>query len=184
MSAELSPERKEDAARTVAGKLTAGKNKYDIINGLIDEGWHPQSAIVFVNEVKKEIHQYADSPEVRQAIAGKYARHMIYGVPMVIGGIVLVVTDVPYIAAAIGYGTYATAWGVLLFGIIRFFGWRKFRRQAIASKYAHYMLYGVLIAIGGIVITGVPYVTASGAFLLGIAIFVEGLLGWRKYRVQ
>ena len=72
-----------------------------------------------------------ESPEVRQALAGKYVRRMLYGIFMTIVGIVL--TGLTYVAPdkIPEIGTYLFTWGIVLFGIITFseglFRWRKYR---------------------------------------------------------
>ena len=48
MPEELSREKKEELARTIAGKLVRGDNKRDIILRLVGEGWPLQSSTVFV----------------------------------------------------------------------------------------------------------------------------------------
>ncbi len=63
--------------------------------------------------------------------------------------------------------------------------------EALASKYARRMLYGVLWAVGGTIVTVVAYEAASpggtyiiawGAIVFGIIDFFRGLFGWLKYK--
>lgn len=65
-------------------------------------------------------------------------------------------------------------------------------RSKMAAKYARHMIFGLLWAIAGTVITvwtyqaasdGGVYVVAWGAILFGIIDFFTGLLGWLKYSV-
>ena len=64
-------------------------------------------------------------------------------------------------------------------------------RQVMASKYKRHMLYGILWAVGGTVVTvatysaasgGGVYVIAWGAIVFGIIDFFRGLFGWLKYK--
>lgn len=67
-------------------------------------------------------------------------------------------------------------------------------RQILAKKYSRHMLYGVLWAAGGTIVTvatyeaaasnpgGGTYVIAWGAILFGIIDFFRGLFGWLKYK--
>lgn len=67
-------------------------------------------------------------------------------------------------------------------------------RRVLASKYARHMLYGILWALGGTIVTGVTFVAAAsspsggryivayGAIVFGIVDFFRGLFGWFKYR--
>jgi hypothetical protein len=64
-------------------------------------------------------------------------------------------------------------------------------RRAMAEKYKRHMLYGILWAVGGIIVTAITYNTASpggtyiiawGAILFGIVDFLRGLIGWLKYQ--
>jgi hypothetical protein len=65
--------------------------------------------------------------------------------------------------------------------------------QAVMSKkYGRQMLYGVLWAVGGTLVTiftysaassgGGTYVIAWGAIIFGIVDFIRGLIGWLKYK--
>jgi hypothetical protein len=67
-------------------------------------------------------------------------------------------------------------------------------RRVLASKYARHMLYGILWALGGTIITGATfiaaasrpsggrYIVAYGAIIFGIVDFFRGLFGWLKHR--
>ena len=63
-------------------------------------------------------------------------------------------------------------------------------RKELASECARHMVYGVLWAVGGTLVTvatyeaaseGETYVVAWGAILFGIFDFFRGLFGWLKY---
>ena len=64
--------------------------------------------------------------------------------------------------------------------------------KVLANKYARTMLYGVIWAVGGTIVTmatysaaskgGGTYVVAWGAILFGIFDFFKGLFGWLKYK--
>lgn len=64
-------------------------------------------------------------------------------------------------------------------------------RRAMAEQYKRRMLYGILWAVGGIVVTlatysaassGGTYIIAWGAILWGAIDFLRGFFGWLKYK--
>ena len=131
MSEELTPEEQkaiEELSEAVASELGEGKSREKIVKELVKQDWPEESAIEFVNNIEQAITEYKDSPEGREVLARKYARHMLYGILWFVGG--TIVTVVTYEAAS-GGGTYFIAWGAILFGIIDFFrglfGWLKYR---------------------------------------------------------
>jgi len=135
MSEKLTPEEQkviEELSEAVAYELAEGKDKGKIAKELVRQGWRKESADQFVNSTEARLKQYAEqyknSPEGRQAMAGKYKRHMLYGILWAVGG--TVVTVVTY-SAARGGGVYVVAWGAIIFGIIDFFrglfGWLKYK---------------------------------------------------------
>jgi hypothetical protein len=134
MSEELT--KKEEEAlqqlfQAVASELSEGKSKEKIVKELVKQDWPEDSAVQFVNNVEEEMNRYKESPEGRQILAQKYARHMGYGLLWAVGG--TVVTAVTYSAAASSPsgGTYVVAWGAILYGVIDFFrglfGWLKYK---------------------------------------------------------
>ena len=131
MSEELTPEEQkamDELSEAVASELAEGKSKEKIVKELVKQDWPEDSAIQFVNNIEQAISEYKDSPEGRNVLAGKYARHMVYGILWAVGG--TIVTVATYEAAS-GGGTYFVAWGAILFGIFDFFkgffGWLKYR---------------------------------------------------------
>ena len=66
-------------------------------------------------------------------------------------------------------------------------------RKAMARAYARHMVYGILWAVGGAVVTAVTYTNAAtghgggryviawGAIAFGLFDFLRGLFGWLKY---
>jgi hypothetical protein len=118
----------EDLSQVVAKQLAEGKSKKHIVKELVKQQWSQEAAGQFVDEVEQAIKTYQNSPEGRAALAGQYARRMLYGVLWAVGG--TIVTVASYEAASAG-GTYIIAWGAILFGIIDFlrglFGWLKYQ---------------------------------------------------------
>jgi len=72
------------------------------------------------------------------------------------------------------------------------FEYRNNARKAIANKHALHMIIGLLVAVGGGVITYITHIAASdnggnyiiayGAIIGGIADFLWGLFGWISSR--
>lgn len=90
-------------------------------------GTDKHDATQFVEHVQDALDQYRRSPEARGIMAGKYARHMLFGALWLIGG--TIVTLGTYYAAGPGE-TYVVAWGAIAFGAIDFlwglFNWLRY----------------------------------------------------------
>jgi uncharacterized protein YoaH (UPF0181 family) len=122
----------EQLAQYVAQSLTSGKNKGGIAKELVKQGWSKETAVQFVDDIEQELkrraEEYKSTPEGRQAMAGQYKRHMLYGSLWAVGG--TAVTIATYEAASEG-GFFIVAWGAIIFGIIDFFrglfGWLKYK---------------------------------------------------------
>ena len=129
MSEELTPEERtaiEEVYRGVAEELAEGRSKQEVVTELVSRGMDKHDATQFVDHVQEALNQYRESPEARRIMAGKYARHMLFGALWVIGG--TIVTLWTYNAAGPG-GTYVVAWGAIAFGAIDFlwglFNWLR-----------------------------------------------------------
>lgn len=120
-------------AEYVAHSLTEGKDRWEISEELMKQGWPERTALQFVDnteqELKERIRGYKRTPEGRQAMATQYKRHMLNGVLSIAGGIA--VSIVTYMVAVLGAGFYLVAVGAVIFGIIEFFrgiiGWLRYR---------------------------------------------------------
>ncbi len=128
MADELTPEEQkalEDLNEAVAASLVQGTGKDKIVKELVKQGWNADEAADYVNAVEQSVNDYKNSPEGRKVIAGKYKRHMIWGLVWAVGG--TIVTAATYSAASEKGGHYVIAWGAILFGVVDFFrglfGW-------------------------------------------------------------
>jgi hypothetical protein len=112
---------------TVAEELAKGTSKQEVVRTLVKQGHGEYDAIQFVDHVDTALSQYRQSPEGRRIMAGKYARHMLFGALWAIGG--TIVTLWTYNAAGPGE-TYVIAWGAIGFGAIDFlwgfFNWLRY----------------------------------------------------------
>ena len=128
----------EELYRNAAEDLAEGRSKEEVVTKLVWQGMDRHDAIQFVDQTQEALNQYREEPEealnqykrlpeARRIMAGKYARHMLFGALWVIGG--TIVTLWTYNAAGPGE-TYVVAWGAIAFGAIDFlwglFNWLRY----------------------------------------------------------
>jgi len=119
----------DQLAQAVATDLANGIAPGKIADGLMKRGLEPDAARNFVAGVADALAQYRASPEGRQILADKFAKHMGMGALWCVGG--AVVTALTYSAASDTGGTYVVAWGAIVFGGVEFLyglgGWMRTR---------------------------------------------------------
>ena len=117
----------QELYRTVVGELAEGKSKEEIVRNLVRQGHDTVDAVRFADYADAALRQYKESAEGRSIMAGKYARHMLFGALWAIGG--TIVTLWTYSAAGPGE-TYVIAWGAIGFGALDFlwglFNWIRY----------------------------------------------------------
>jgi hypothetical protein len=103
--------------RTVVEELAEGKSKQEIVRRLVGQGHETVDAARFVDYADAALREYKESPDARSVMAGKYAKHTLFGALWAIGG--TIVTLWTYSAAGPG-DTYVIAWGAIGFGAVDF----------------------------------------------------------------
>lgn len=108
-----------------------GMNKEWIVKQLVKKGFPEAPVVHYANNFQQAIKQYKETPEGRQAMASKYARHMLYGPLWTIGGLLFTAISYNSAASSSTGGRYFIASGAIVGGIIQFFigffGWLKHR---------------------------------------------------------
>ena len=92
-------------------------------------GWPDSLATKFVDRVSVAAIDSGASDEGRQALADRYARHMIYGALWALGGILVTWWTYSAAASSPGGGRYVVAYGAILYGVVDFVrglvGWSR-----------------------------------------------------------
>jgi len=114
----------------VANQLARGRSRGEVIAELTDTmGWPDSLATKFVDRVSVAAIDSGASDEGRQALADRYARHMIYGALWALGGILVTWWTYSAAASSPGGGRYVVAYGAILYGVVDFVrglvGWSR-----------------------------------------------------------
>jgi hypothetical protein len=118
----------ESLIETIGKLIGSGISENNIVKQFAKQKVPEHIVRDFYAKITAAAKEYKNSDEGRKTLAAQYARHMLYGVLWVVGGIIA--TVIGYSAASSSGGSYYVFWGAVVFGIYDFFkglfGWIKY----------------------------------------------------------